>query len=466
LNSRPTPGTSQSNVQNIPPRVPPGSQPLRREVARSVDNLVNLSESVNDHNRGIGRVPNGVSGSFSSLSNPNAFASNPSGRVNRDTRGNGSNSVPTVTNNFVGQHLNGALHNPNLISNFDQLNRPSSNFSQTMNGPSHSNHHLRATEVPKYTGAADSKTPFDFILELEKYRDISRGTEAFMLKEILPISFEGTAYHWYRHEIAMGPFENWQDFKKRFRREFQALGYTEKLNRELEARTQGPNEPLTVFIRVILDYYERLGRVTSEHEMVARILRQMHPEYLTVLHGKDIRTIRELKDSAFQAQDIIKAYRMYQPPPTTLSVEPSLAWHPLDKIRECSGPESNIFALPESEIKTHRVHFSSVDPFTYFHNHSDKKQVTFSDNKMDKTFSTERSVREPAPTPRSPKPSSFTRSESPNRERRMSGESESGSGRLCFNCKSPNHLRVNCPLPRPNSPNSENSKPPSSPRRQ
>lgn len=283
------------------------SQPLgnlerTRSFARSEDNLIEFLE---------GGVRNGTRhGSNNPLLRP---ANHPSVDINLLP---GDNNSRMLLNAAGGG--GGSVHSIPAVSGLAQFQTGSSEVishgpsvnSQNNNGHHHSNHHLKTTEVPKYTGAADSKTPFDFILELEKYRDISRGSEIFILREILPIALVGTAYHWFRHEITMAPFVNWEDFKIRFRREFQALGYSEELNRELELRTQGPTEPLTLFIRVILDYYERLGRESSEGEKVARIMRQMHPEYLQVLQGKTINNIKELKEAAFQAQDIIKAYRI------------------------------------------------------------------------------------------------------------------------------------------------------------
>lgn len=305
-------------------------------------------------------------------------------------------------------------------------------------GQNHNRHHLKTVEVPKYSGSAENKTPFDFIVELEKYKTISRSDENYMLQEIVPAALEGSAYHWYRHEITLSPFESWVDFKNRFRREFQALGYLEELNRELEARTQGPSESLTVFIRVILDYYERLGRPSTEEEKVNRIMRQMHPEYLQVLQGKVIRTIRDLKEAAFQAQDIIKAYRMYRPPPTFNCIEPSLAWKPVEKAKEYSRTES--MPIPISD-ETPKVHFSAVDPYRYYHG-SPKKQVSFAESRGGNR------QQESAPPNRSNTPPltrSFVQTQlTPPRERSNSGGVE-GAQRRCYECNSADHLRNNCP---------------------
>lgn len=465
LNARPPIGNASSNDQGSRVNASHNLQ-RNRVVTRSEENLLNLvgCRERNENRATNGNASNQADRPHISLDiNPLPMEPNAPRRMLAGTPIGGSGSIrnpaPTVygfsqlpvdsTSNISGSQTGSALPLP-------QLNHH------------HSNHHMKTTEVPKYIGAADKKTPFDFILELEKYRDIARGSEQFILKEILPIALEGTAYHWFRHEIAMYPFATWEDFKVRFRREFQALGYLEELNRELELRTQGPTEPLTVFIRVILDYYERLGRQSSEEEKVGRIMRQMHPEYLQVLQGKAIHNIRELKEAAFQAQDIIKAYRMYRPPPTSISVEPSLAWHPLDRNKETNLPETEFkySSLPGMNSGTPRVHFSSVDPFTYFHNQTPRKQVTFNETVAHKPINSPSRNSEPRFPSRS-SPAGFSqRNESPSRERRNSGESDNGGQRLCYKCQSPDHLRNECPLNRPKSPNSGNSMPPPSPNRQ
>jgi hypothetical protein len=195
-----------------------------------------------------------------------------------------------------------------------------------------------------------------------------------MLQEIIPASLEGKANTWYRHEMTLGPFITWGDFKIRFGREFRALGYTEHLYRELDRRTQGPTESLSVFIRVILAYYERLDQRPQEREILSRIMRQMYPEYLTVLYGKPINTIRELKEAAFQAQDLIKQTRLYQLTPTYHSLEPSLAWQPI--ATPPTAPPAPILR-PTENRNNPRVHYAAVDPFAYFHSPTATESVTF-----------------------------------------------------------------------------------------
>jgi len=210
-------------------------------------------------------------------------------------------------------------------------------------------HHLKSSDfsVPKYCGASDKKTPYDFILELDKYQSILGYSEVEMLQLVVLMSLTDEAYTWYRYETQA--FANFSDFKNRIRTEFQPIGYQDELRRELERRTQGYNEPLTAYIRVIMDYYERLGDPTvSEAMKVDRIKKQMHPEYRAALPSPSIHTLRELKDAAIEAQEFIKTNWTHKSPPIYCSAEPSLAWKPLVNIKEPQSRESSLVVQEET----------------------------------------------------------------------------------------------------------------------
>ena len=294
--------------------------------------------------------------------------------------------------------------------------------------------HLKTSDVsiPHYSGSMEKKTPFEFLLELEKYMSISGYTVHQMLEYVIPIALTEEAYEWYRFEK---PFTSWDQFASKFRNEFQAVGYYEALRRELEMRTQGPSEPLSTFIRIILNYYHRLGERVHEHDIVTRILRQMHPRFRSVLQSKVIRNLRELKEAAQEAQEVLKAYLTYQPPPTTSILEPSLAW---------KGSIPNTSNNPNAECI---AELASVDPYSYFHQNK-SKHVSFNDNRpRSPNLPNMRFIN----TPIVGSPAQQQRPNSPN------GRTSPFSG--CYDCGSKDHIRRNCP--RASAKPAENSRPPS-----
>jgi hypothetical protein len=316
--------------------------------------------------------------------------------------------------------------------------------------------HLKSSDVkiPVYTGSSDKKTPYDFIIELEKYQEIVGYTEIEMMQYVVPLSLVEDAYTWYRYEP---PFLNWQDFRRRIRNEFQSSGYYEDMRRDLHTRSQGPTESLTEFIRVIRGFYERIGDDVPEITIVNRILRNMHPEYRRALLGKNIATLAQLKDEAYSAQELIKSFRMYRPPPVEGHLEPSLAWKPVIESHEKPREEPQANMALEISKRDPKLHFSSIDPFAYHHLTTKEKKIV----KFDEAASPKRGnspSRPPTPVPTTPPPGNNTGF----RERRNSGGDGSPS-RGCFHCNG-NHYKRDCPKLTPMS-NSGNERSPS-PKRQ
>ena len=90
-------------------------------------------------------------------------------------------------------------------------------------------------DVPKFKGFKDSKTPYDYIVELVKYQSIMGYSDDFMLDRILPMSLNDEASNWFR--TSLHPFQSLLKFQHRLRREYQPMGYKEDLLKEMDNRT-------------------------------------------------------------------------------------------------------------------------------------------------------------------------------------------------------------------------------------
>jgi len=61
--------------------------------------------------------------------------------------------------------------------------------------------HLKEALIPKYSGAMEKKSPYDFLIELEKYMSITRSSPEFIVYKVVPIALTGVAFDWYRFEL-------------------------------------------------------------------------------------------------------------------------------------------------------------------------------------------------------------------------------------------------------------------------
>lgn len=220
----------------------------------------------------------------------------------------------------------------------------------------------RASQVdlPNYTGHADPKTPREFVQDLEHFA-LSQGIDkATVLARVVPVALRGDALRWWGF---CGGFADWEAFGKGLQREFGAVNYPHLLQQELDARTQGPNEPLSSYVQAIAGYYDLIGGVVSEAEKVRRACDQMHPEFARLVRGKTFETLRSLAEAGPELQAQIARERSYRlPPPASWSVEPSLACRGLER-RDVEGTFGvSAAAMPGNAAV---MGMAGLDPFWY-----------------------------------------------------------------------------------------------------
>jgi len=156
------------------------------------------------------------------------------------------------------------------------------------------------------------------------------------------------------------------------------MDYVESLLQDLNLRSQGPNVSLSTYIRVIMDYYERGRTALTEQDVINRVLRQMHPEYKQALQGKVIQILAQLKRTAHEAQELLTSMRTYKPPPTSGSLEPSLAWKFSHRARDYANEEAHAATQVGMDRPAPGLQMSSVDPYTFYHSNTLKKSCSLS----------------------------------------------------------------------------------------
>ncbi|CAN7992872.1 unnamed protein product [Ixodes hexagonus] len=185
--------------------------------------------------------------------------------------------------------------------------------------------HPRLT-VPVYTGFDDRKSVADFLEELDVYARASGASESYVLERILPLALQANARRWW---VLQTPFPSLEAFRRSFRKEFLPPGYDSRVQRELERRTQHPEEGLVEYIRAMQELFNRAAKAAPESEKVAGIIRQSHPRYHVYLQGRRFDSVEDLARAARGVQEMILASVDYRPPPpATEALEPSCAWSP------------------------------------------------------------------------------------------------------------------------------------------
>lgn len=222
--------------------------------------------------------------------------------------------------------------------------------------------------VPVFEGHADSRTPQEFIEEVERFRTTQGLSREETLAKVIPFALQKNALRWWNF---YGGFEDWDKFVQALQKEFGATSYKQLLRRELDARTQHPDEPLSAFVQSIAGYYERIGDNVTEDTKLDRVFHQMHPEFRRVTDRKNFKTLRELATAAPDLQAEILRDRMYRPPPPReFSVEPSLAWGGGGAVRP-AAEASFVLRSPPTDNQFTRsyrtVGLSALDPFMFSH---------------------------------------------------------------------------------------------------
>ncbi|KAG0415822.1 hypothetical protein HPB47_007003 [Ixodes persulcatus] len=175
--------------------------------------------------------------------------------------------------------------------------------------------------LPTYRGYADRASATDFLEDLRKYQRAMGMYDREILERILPIALVDEAARWFR---LVGDQPGTLDqFREAFRREFLPADYERRMRRELEQRTQHPDESPLEFVRAMQELFELAEPSAPHAERVERVIRQSHPTFAAYLRGSPFRDLNELASEARRLQGDILAARAYRPPPpASAALEP------------------------------------------------------------------------------------------------------------------------------------------------
>lgn len=283
-------------------------------------------------------------------------------------------------------------------------------------------------EVPVYRGYDDTISVTDFIESLAHYQTAMGVSDSDMLARVVPVALTERAAQWYR--ISGYRATTFTELKAAIRHEFLPVDYHRRMRRELELRTQAPEESLLEFVRAMEELYQIAEPTAPNDERVERVIRQAHPTFAAYLRGARFRDLEELAAEAKRIQGDILAFRAYRPPPpASEALEPRCAWkgassfprHPSHAARAVSTEATGVWQISER----------ALDPYTYGRRPAAAGKLSPSNAAADSR--TEPPVG-PAAGGNAPRDASRGNTR----------------GRLrCFRCRGEGHMMRNCPQPPP-----------------
>ncbi|KAH7948935.1 hypothetical protein HPB49_003610 [Dermacentor silvarum] len=179
--------------------------------------------------------------------------------------------------------------------------------------------------LPEYGGYSDRMSATEYLEALHRYQQAMRLDDSAMLGTVSPVSLTAHAARWYR--LVGHQARSMEEFRTLFRSEFLPPDYERRMRRELELRTQHPDESLLEYVRAMQELYLLADPLASDAEKVERAIRQAHPTFAAYLRSARYRDLNELASDAKRIQGDILAARAYcPPPPPSASLEPRCAW--------------------------------------------------------------------------------------------------------------------------------------------
>lgn len=295
--------------------------------------------------------------------------------------------------------------------------------------------------VPTYRGYADRASATDFLDDLRKYQRAMGMSDREILERILPIALVDEAARWFR---LVGDQPGTLDqFREAFRREFLPADYERRMRRELEQRTQHPDESLLEFVRAMQELFELAEPSAPNAERVERVIRQSHPTFAAYLRGSRFRDLNELASEARRLQGDILAARAYRPPPpASAALEPRCAWSGDTPSRTPRRYDSANYAEDRGR-DTYAISDRALDPYSYGRRTSrPTPQFRTTDSRPN-----EAARQEETRIPQSQRADARYDRAGENQNARRNPQR--GDDRRCFRCNRPGHLARQCPE-RPN----------------
>lgn len=163
-----------------------------------------------------------------------------------------------------------------------------------------------------FTGSTNKESVISFLERLEELR-VSRN----VTKEELFLSaydiFKGPAWTWFTTNRYN--FNDWDEVVQKLKSDFLPYFYEQDLLTEIQNRTMGNNERVTLYIASMEGLYQKLSTLPDEKMRVDQIRRNLLPYYINQLALLEINTISELSNLCKKLEESRSWSDRYKAPP-------------------------------------------------------------------------------------------------------------------------------------------------------
>lgn len=327
-----------------------------------LENISSFENSVQNHDQNAAPFTDPPKSSVSSPAHADVQVANLLNQNNDD-----QTNIPERDAQHPHEVQNQPQHGVDYDEPINHLSRVFSRMLDRLDNVGHRNSHNSGSPIKNFGLYFDgSNMSFSCFLERVEELRISRGYTKDQLLNSAPEIFRNEALSWFRS--VRRDVGNWDDLLSKMRRVFLPSDYDLQLWRQLEKRTQHPDEKVVFYIATIQNYFNKFNSPPSEIDRVAFIRRNLLPAFQTALAMRDIgswrriASVNELIDACQVIEEANLSASNYQPPPTTMRnpLEPELLFR-----RAPTHPRVAEISLPHvSEESSHKfwVHSSANLP--------------------------------------------------------------------------------------------------------
>lgn len=189
----------------------------------------------------------------------------------------------------------------------------------------------------KFSGD-DSYSVNAFVERVDELKDARNATEDDLWRCAIDF-FQGDALIWYRAN--KDHVYNWGELVTLLKRTFQSPFYQDELLKEINDRTQGKDESITVYIAVMQNMFKRLPIQLTEREKLHILLKNIQPYFQRAICRDQFSSIPDLMN-VLRIIDRTKVNcdRFQEPLTSKTNLEPDLAYKKSVKNELCEVKET------------------------------------------------------------------------------------------------------------------------------